>query len=207
MIQGLYSALSAVIAGQTKSAVTANNIANVNSQAYKSKYTVLSDISKGGVKVISVNSDKSNGYLIHTGRNLDFAINGNGYFKLKAQTGDNYTRIGNFYLDKNGDIVNANGDRLTEGLNISAEDKLSIDTRGNLVLNGENVFKIDIFDESGNTMPANSYEIMPGFLEASNVDLAKEIVDNMVNLRYIQANTKTIKTGDEMLGYILDIKS
>ncbi|MBC7196579.1 MAG: flagellar hook-basal body complex protein [Deferribacterales bacterium] len=207
MIQGLYSALSAIVAGDNRISLTANNIANVNSTSYKSQYSVLSELSKGGVKVISVNSDKSQGYLIHTGRNLDLAINGNGYFKVYGENGENLTREGNFYLDKNGEIVNANGERLTDGLNLNNNDEISIDTKGNLLVNGQKVFKIDIFSDNDKPVPENSYEIMPGFLEASNVDLAKEIVNNIVDLRYVQANTKTIKTTDEMLGYILDIKS
>jgi len=207
MIQGLYSALSAIVAGESKISITADNVANISSTSYKSKYSVLSDLSKGGVKVISVNSDKSQGYFIHTGRNLDLAINGNGYFKVYGNNGEKLTREGNFYLDKNGDIVSADGTRLTEGLNLGNKDDISIDTKGNLLVNGDEVFKINIFNEDGNPAPENSYEIMAGFLEASNVDLAKEIVNNMVDLRYIQANTKTVKTADEMLGYILDIKS
>ncbi|MCB4203624.1 flagellar hook-basal body complex protein [Deferribacterales bacterium Es71-Z0220] len=207
MIQGLYSALSAIVAGDNRISLTANNIANVNSTSYKSQYSVLSELSKGGVKVISVNSDKSQGYLIHTGRNLDLAINGNGYFKVYGENGENLTREGNFYLDKNREIVNANGERLTDGLNLNNNDEISIDTKGNLLVNGQKVFKIDIFSDNDKPVPENSYEIIPGFLEASNVDLAKEIVNNIVDLRYVQANTKTIKTTDEMLGYILDIKS
>lgn len=207
MIQGLYSALSAIVAGERKISVTANNIANVNSTSYKSKYSVLSELSKGGVKVISVSSDKSQGYFIHTGRNLDLAINGNGYFKLYGDTGEKLTREGNFYIDKNGDMVSADGSRLTEGLNLKNKDNISIDLKGNILVNGVKVFKINIFNDNGNPALENSYEIMPGFLEASNVDSAKEIVNNIVDLRFVQLNTKTVKTTDEMLGYILDIKS
>jgi len=50
------------------------------------------------------------------------------------------------------------------------------------------------------------YEILSGYLEASNVDMAKEIIDSMINLRYLQANVKTIQTSDEMLGNIIDVK-
>ena len=46
-----------------------------------------------------------------TGRSLDLAISGDGYFVLIDSDGDNptYTRSGNFYLDSEGKIVNADG--------------------------------------------------------------------------------------------------
>ena len=44
-------------------------------------------------------------------------------------------------------------------------------------------------------------------LVGSNVDVVTEMVNNMTNLRYFQLNTAIIKTADEMLGTILDIKS
>ena len=51
------------------------------------------------------------GSLQTTGRSLDLAISGDGYFVLIDSAGDNptYTRSGNFYLDKEGKIVNADG--------------------------------------------------------------------------------------------------
>jgi flagellar hook protein FlgE len=36
--------------------------------------------------------------------------------------------------------------------------------------------------------------------------MAKEIIDSMINLRYLQANVKTVQTNDEMIGNIIDLK-
>jgi len=207
MIQGLYSALSGVLAGEKSQAVSANNVANVNSIGYKAKYTVLSELSQGGVKVLSIGQNNLQGYYIDTGRPLDLAINGEGYFKVYNGEIEKLTRVGNFYLDKNGDIVTADGFKLAENLNITPEDNIKIGVNGEIFVNSEPIFKIDIFDSNYNILPEDSYEIMPGFLEASNVDVAKEIVKQIMDLRYVQVNSKTIKTTDEMLGYILDIKS
>jgi len=44
-------------------------------------------------------------------------------------------------------------------------------------------------------------------VEKSNVDLVQEIPDMMRSKRYLQANIKTIQAIDEMVGYLLDIKS
>ena len=49
--------------------------------------------------------------------------------------------------------------------------------------------------------------VRSGFLEGSNVDITEEIVDQIVAKAAFKANANVIKTNDEMLGTILDIKS
>lgn len=207
MIQGLYSALSAVSASVTNLSVISDNVANLSSAGYKAKYSILSELSNGGVRVLSVKNNDETGYFINTGNKLDLAINGRGYFKLSSVDGEKFTRMGNFYLDKNGDIVSADGSRLKEGLEISKNDNISIDLNGDILKNGENISKIELFDASGAEIAQGSYEVMSGFLESSNVDMAKEIVNSILNMRFFQANIKSVQTADQILGYILDIKS
>ena len=48
--------------------------------------------------------------------------------------------------------------------------------------------------------------LIPGALEGSNVDLAAEMVDQIVNQRAFEANIKPMRTADEMLGTLLDLK-
>ena len=49
--------------------------------------------------------------------------------------------------------------------------------------------------------------VLSGFLEGSNVDIAEEMVDQIVSKAVFKANVNVIKVSDEMLGSILDIKS
>ncbi len=204
MIPGLFYALSAINAGTKKYGVTANNIANVNSTAFKGKIAHLKEFSKGGVELYSVSSNDGVGYFINTGRNLDLAINGDGYFKLSDGSKSTLTRVGIFSVDKNGDLVDVSGRKL--GVNVGTSvDKVEIDNKGNVYADGEIKGKIQLFDEQGRAISENKYEILSGFLEASNVDMAREMVDSITNLRYIQANVKTAKTVDEMLGNIVNI--
>lgn len=203
MIQGLSSALTALDAAVKKQNVTGNNIANVNTNGYKAKIARLSELSGGGAGVYSVSTDESQGYLVNTGRSLDLAINGDGYFKTSSGGENIFSRNGSFQLDADGSIVDSKGNVLME----DAGEKVSVAKNGDVFSNGENVGKIDIYDKYGSTVPEGNYEILSGYLEASNVDLAKEIVDQVVNLRYFQANSKTIKTQDEMLGYLVNLKS
>lgn len=46
-----------------------------------------------------------------------------------------------------------------------------------------------------------------GFVEASNTDVAREMVNLIVNSRTYQANAKTVRTADEMLGTVINIKA
>ncbi|KAA0256836.1 flagellar hook basal-body protein [Deferribacter autotrophicus] len=201
MIKGLYSALSALNAATVYQENTANNIANVNTPGYKKIVTYNQELSKDGVKVYSLRDTKSPGYLIYTGRNLDLAINGNGYFKLADNNGEVFTRNGNFKMDKDGNIVDSNGRIL---LSIGKTGEVRVAPDGTVYIDKEPLGKIEIFSSSGKKIPENSYEILPGYLEASNVDMAREIVNMIVNQRYFQANMKSIKTADEMLGTIID---
>jgi flagellar hook-basal body protein len=210
MIEGLYSALSALNASSTRQNVTANNVANVSTPGYKTKVTNLGDIKGGGVNVISVESKDGISYLINTGNNLDLAINGNGYFRLNDNNSlPVLTRNGSFRVDGENRLVDSDGNILFQlPLNLDNQGirNLNIDREGNIYNNQNYLGSIDIVDKYGNIRPNGTYEILSGYLEASNVDMAKEIIDSMINLRYLQANVKTVQTNDEMIGNIIDLK-
>lgn len=204
MIPGLYYALSAISAGNKKYGITANNVANISSAGFKAKISHISELSKGGVELYSVSSSEGVGYFINTGRPLDLAINGEGFFKLMDSNGSTLTRAGLFSIDKDGEIVDVSGRKL--GINVGTNvSRIEVDNNGNVYADSEFKGKIDIFNKYGNTIPNSNYEILPGYLEAANVDIAREMVDSITNLRYIQANVKSVKTVDEMLGNIVNI--
>ena len=130
MLQAMYSGISAIEAQQTSMDVIGNNIANVNTTAYKSGRVTfedqLSQTIQGastpaanvggtnpqqvglGVRVSSIDSVMAQGGLQSTARPTDMAIQGNGYFMLGNTngTGVSYTRDGSFSLDSNGNLVN-----------------------------------------------------------------------------------------------------
>ncbi len=130
MLQAMYSGISAIEAQQTSMDVIGNNIANVNTTAYKSGRVTfedqLSQTIQGastptgnvggtnpqqvglGVRVAAIDSVMAQGGLQSTARPTDMAIQGNGYFMLGNTngTGVSYTRDGSFSLDSNGNLVN-----------------------------------------------------------------------------------------------------
>ena len=131
MLQAMYSGISAIEAQQTSMDVIGNNIANVNTTAYKSSRVTfedqLSQTIQGastptkndggtnpqqvglGVRVGAIATVMAQGGLQATARPTDMAIQGNGYFMLGNTngTGVSYTRDGSFTLDSNGSLVNA----------------------------------------------------------------------------------------------------
>lgn len=131
---GLTSALFAGVSGlqihQTMLDVVGNNLANANTTGFKSEsvqfqdliYQSLRDgVAPGalgaggtnpqqigfGAAVGSIASDFSQGNLQPTGRNLDLAIQGTGFFVLSDGLRNLYTRAGTFDLDPEGFVIDA----------------------------------------------------------------------------------------------------
>jgi flagellar hook protein FlgE len=206
MIQSLYSASSALRAYSAAQNVTAHNIANVNTPAFRSSFSAFSEIAnQGGVRVSPVRTDESTGYLISTGNPLDLSIKGSGYFRVTdAQGNEALTRRGDFSLDAEGSLVDRSGNILAA--NAAADGgRLEIDKDGNIYSDGAFRGRIEVVDSGGNEMPEGTFEIETGTLEASNVDIAKEIIDSMVYLNSYKANIVTTQTADTMLGTIIDM--
>lgn len=99
-------------------ATISNNIANANTVGYKSMDAQFADVysstsSSGGVYVSDVETDFSQGTLVYTTSTTDLAIDGDGYFILQDANGQQYyTRNGNFSTDKDGYLVNDQGQQL-----------------------------------------------------------------------------------------------
>ncbi|WP_318402223.1 flagellar hook protein FlgE [Photobacterium leiognathi] len=114
-----------------------NNIANVSTSGFKESRTefsaVYNGMQAGGVEVaaISQNFDKT-GSITGTGRPLDLAISGSGFFVTKDHTGQTlYTRSGVFGSDKDNNIVSNNGAKL-QGYTVDANNNLQAGAVGNL---------------------------------------------------------------------------
>lgn len=207
MIQGLYNSADALNTYKTSLAVTANNIANINTPYYKSNTLQLYDLENGGVNVSSIRQNQSLSYTIQSGRTLDFVIDGQGSFKLNDNGNAYFTRNGSFYLDGEGSIVDSKGRTLLEDIVQPGESvqDFSITDNGEVTINEQYRGKIDIYDSYGNKMPEDLYSLRSGELEVSNVDYAREVVDMMVNQNAFSANIGAVRTHDEMLGLIVNL--
>lgn len=104
--------------------ITSNNIANVNTTGFKQSraefgdlFAVsaygLSNVATGaGSRLQTVAQQFGQGNIDFTGRSLDMAISGQGFFTLSNNGATVYSRAGNFGADRNGYVVNPAGHRL-----------------------------------------------------------------------------------------------
>ncbi len=200
MINALYSASSAINASNSVASVTANNIANVNTPSFKSKMSVLHDMSNGGVSLSAIKINNQNGYIIPTGNPLDIAILGRRKDDEEPIL-DYYSQIMNnrFSIDDLGNLRSPQGDILFTGVG----GNVRLDTSGNLYSDNKLIGHLQV---ANNTPLPTGSSILSGYRVGSNVNLADEMVNNMVNLRYLQLNAVTVRTSDEMLGTILNMK-
>ncbi len=138
MMRSMFSGVSGLRAHQTKMDVIGNNIANVNTVAFKSGRVTFQEIfsqttrgaaapdssnGRGGTNPMQVGLGASVGVIdiVHTRGSfqrtdnlLDLMIEGEGFFVVKGSNSDPYmfTRAGNFGYDKLGNIVTADGLRV-----------------------------------------------------------------------------------------------
>lgn len=118
--------LSGLNAASKNLEVIGNNVANASTYGNKQSRAEFADMyataitgaSGGnsigiGVNLAAVAQQFTQGDITATGNSLDLAINGAGFFEVKDTTGQTlYTRNGQFEQDKNGYIVNAQGQQL-----------------------------------------------------------------------------------------------
>lgn len=128
--------LSGLRAVNDELGVISHNIANVNTSGFKAGRAefaaVYSGGQAGGVEMsnISQNFDR-NGDIVNSGRALDLAISGNGFFMLNNNGQTAYTRSGMFSLDANNNVVNAQGMNL-QGYGVNTDAALVPGVIGNL---------------------------------------------------------------------------
>ncbi|HPA09392.1 MAG TPA: flagellar hook-basal body complex protein, partial [Treponemataceae bacterium] len=150
MMRSLYSGVSGMQNHQTRMDVIGNNISNVNTTGFKRGRVNFQDLLSqqmsgaakptdelGGVNpkevglgmnIASIDTIHTQGSLQTTGVQTDVAIQGNGFFMMKAGEKSFYTRAGTFGLDNEGTLVNpANGMRV--------QGWMAQDIDGQLILN------------------------------------------------------------------------
>lgn len=132
------NALSGINASSQGLSVIANNLANAETVGFKSSRAEFGDLFSGaqnspgnGAKVAAITQDFQQGTINGTGRDLDMAIDGEGFFVTEDRTGkydQTYTRNGSFKIDADGYLTTQSGDKV---LGYNRNDTLSED--GNVV--------------------------------------------------------------------------
>ena len=120
-----YTSLSGLKGAQADLSAIANNVANVNSTAFKKSKAQFGDmfaaapmqttnqIAGQGVRIQGITQQFTQGTVETTDKTLDLAITGEGYFTVKAPDGTiSYTRNGAFAVDDNRYAVDTTGARI-----------------------------------------------------------------------------------------------
>lgn len=142
MIRALYSAASGMSAQQTNVDNIANNLANSNTAGFKTRRAQFQDllyqnmIQPGaaagqqttvptglqlglGTRTVSNEIIFTQGEFSQTSNPLDVVIQGNGFFQVLQANGTMaYTRSGQFHMDRNGNMVDANGNLLQPAITL-----------------------------------------------------------------------------------------
>lgn len=187
-------------------------------------FNVIGTIS-GGVRFDKIATDYTSGSLIETGNKLDIALKGDGFFKVQTPNGVAFTRDGSFTLNANGELVtnegyailgqngpivlgqhsfevNEYGDIIIEGQVENRLDIVRIDNKEYLRKQGNNLYRI-IDNIQPQEAPFEG-QVLAGYLETSNVNTIKEMVNLITAQRSYESNQKVIKTQDELLEKVVN---
>lgn len=249
MLKTVQSAAAAIRNQQLQVASVANNIANVNTVGYKTdrpadfteamrqalghdgittnpNSPMPPEMGVGTRIVMLTNKDYTQGPLQQTGRELDLAIDGEGFFKLTDPNNPGralYSRAGVFQLDDQGNLLNAAGYHLaqlelpehTKELKITEDGRIFADTQpdqpvgqltitcfenpGTLKPVGLNMLAADqhTIEKTDNAEPG---AILQGYLEQSNVNLVDEMTRLITAQKAHSLEARALTTADEMWG-------
>ncbi len=223
----------------------ANNMANVETVGFKKDYAVFQaryaegvqeglvtpwmgqiEDEGGGVKTQATATDFAQGRLKRTGRQLDMAIQGDGFFAVRKGEKTCLTRAGNFDINGFGELTTPEGypvlntagtpiaidpeggpwsllpdGTLTQGAERHELALWNPDSLDQMVKLGEN-----LFEPLGQTspVPTEKRHVADSYLEMSGVEATTEMVDMITTSRYFEANTRLMQTQDEMLSGLVN---
>ncbi len=219
-----YVALSRQMVLGNQLAVTANNIANLDTVGFKRQGLLFGEHlaqaqngeSASYVTEVGTVRDLSQGPLRTTDRQLDLALSGEGYFTVETPGGLRYSRNGLFQISADGELVTRDGHQLldADGQRIPIPPnakEIKVQKDGQFIIDGQQTAKIEIlsFDNpqallhtanglyraSVPGIPAEETFVVQGMLEESNVNAVSELVYMLGIQQNYQASNKML-TGE-----------
>ena len=204
MNSGLYAACAGLVARMQALDLAANNLANLNTTGYKAQTSTFGSVLAGTAERMVANpiaqavnefgvvrdsrTDLHQGSVEKTGSDLDFALQGPGWFVVQAGGRHLYTRNGNFHVDAGGRLVTAEGNPVlgAQGPVLVPPGKLSVSGDGTISVEGALAGQLRVVDFPSSTAltpvgnayvsaPAGSEhpgaaKVVQGALEGSNVN-------------------------------------
>jgi flagellar basal-body rod protein FlgG len=259
-MKALHIAATGMKAQELNVEVISNNVANMRTTGYKRQRADFQDLlyqnlrrmgtdtsANGtivptgvqigsGVKTAATARIMSQGNLQQTGKELDVAIRGEGFFQIQMPDGTTaYTRDGSFERDANGTLVTVDGYSVLPGIvipqdardvTISAEGAVQAIVAGvaqqlgqiqtarfvnksGLEAVGDNLFletEASGAAQVGNPDADGFGSLQQNFLEMANVEAVSEIADLIAAQRAYEMNSRVIKAADDMYSTTTNIR-
>lgn len=241
MLNGVYQNAAAMTGLEAWNNSLAQNISQASTPGYKRAQISFQGVERGSVGVETPfgkmlqraaiqtegrgSVDFSSGSMKITNGEFDFALEGNGFFELRAPDGQLvYTRDGQFKLNDSGELVSKQGYHVMSDTRniiqlVPDGGKLQAANDGTLRQNGQKIAELSI---RGVSDPENLIRSHGGFvlgpesdrivrhldtpvvrhgaLEQSNVSATTEMINMIQISRSFQVNQKVLQTHDEQLG-------
>lgn len=213
--------------------IIANNIANLNTTAYRGERALFEEFlvptsenqEVSFVQDIGLIRDLAEGEMQPTGNPLDLAIGGQGFFVVETLDGPLYTRNGNFTTNDVGQLAT------NEGLLVLDDDNQPIQldlADGELTISGDGTITSDLgpiarlqvvkfenpqsLKKLGSTLysanelptPVEDIKVVQGMLEKSNVQAVLEITRMIDVMRSYQSTQRMVDTGHELQRRAID---
>jgi flagellar basal-body rod protein FlgF len=228
----IYSVMSGAERTLRAEQVHANNLANSQTGGFQADLeTATSQAVTHGYgydarhmsRLVANAVDGRAGSANQTGRDLDAAIAGSGYFAVQDKNGEAYTRAGNFSVDQDGALTLNGRPVVGDGgpivlptytsVQIDSDGTISVQTPGQTQMEPVDRLKLVnapasavvknpsglIVARSGQPLPADeSVTVRSGHLEGSNVSAVDEMVSTMSLNRDFEIQMKLYTAADNM---------
>lgn len=228
----IYTAMSGAERALRGQQVHANNLANMDTGGFRANLELATAQAAPGfgyddrhLATMQANAiSTKQGTLRPTGREMDVAISGSGYFAVEGPSGEAYTRAGAITLDQDG-MMTVNGmPILGEGgpITLPIHSKVEIGQDGTVSIQSPGgrgemqvIDKLKLVNAEGSEltkneaglivsrdgqplMTDNTITVRSGHLEGSNVSAVEEMVATMSLNRTFEVQMKLFKAADDM---------
>ena len=236
MDKALYIAMTGAKHNMLAQVSRSNNLANINTTGFKAEFTQARAMpvyygdghpTRAYALTNNQTNNFSSGPMIQTGRDLDIAIEGEGFIAVQAQDGQEaFTRAGSLHLDALGMLRNGSGLPVMGNggpIALPPAEKIDIGIDGNITIiplgQGANepavVDRIRLVNPDTNTIKKGedglfrltdpeaeaaadgAVRVISGFIEGSNVNAVEELVGVLGLSRQYEMQVKIMQTAKE----------
>lgn len=221
-LQGILNTARSLSYYMRKQEVTANNVANASSDAFKGDRIMARRVGNSTFPVPVQELDLQQGTFRETARPLDLSLAGKGFLVVDTPEGERLTRGGSFRLDSVGYLTDQQGNRVmgVDGPLLLQGGTVEVHGDGSVVVDGANAGRLRVVDApdpsklrkegfgrfllEGDPEEANldRTRVRQGAVEEANVDPLLAMVDLVTIQRAFTANMDALRAMDGVLGAI-----